>query len=140
MSTKSELVAPCGLYCGACSFRWRSQCQGCRIGADWKIRCSILTCLDRKSLRYCYQCKDVPCKRLQKFEASNRSVHHRGIIKEIGRIKEMGVDAWADEQDRFWRCPHCSTGIHWYMRQCSQCGKDLSEHNPLSKLMDPTEE
>jgi hypothetical protein len=26
------------------------------------------------------------------------------------------------------------------MGQCSHCGKDLSEHNPLSKLMESTEE
>jgi hypothetical protein len=134
MTNITELVAPCGLYCGACSIRWGgNKCQGCRVGPDFNIKCSILTCLDKKGLSYCYQCEDMPCKRLQKFEASERAVHHRGIIKEIGRIRDMGVKSWAEEQDKFWRCPDCGTPTHWYSEQCSKCGRDLSGHSPFVK-------
>lgn len=81
-----------------------------------------------------------PANGRQKFEASESSVHHRGIIKEIGRIKEIGVETWAEEQDKFWRCPDCGTETHWYLPQCSKCGRDLSEHTPFLKMTKSPEE
>lgn len=54
-----QLIAACGLYCGACRRYLAQKCSGCHLNdkASW---CKIRTCVYRRGLRSCAGCgKDV---------------------------------------------------------------------------------
>jgi hypothetical protein len=52
-----NLVAYCGLYCGACRQYLREKCPGCmeNIKAGW---CKLRTCCKEKNYRSCAECTD----------------------------------------------------------------------------------
>ena len=61
-----KLIAPCGLYCGGCSYYYakgskKSQCPGCWESDEG---CEIRECAYSRSLRLCIFCSDFPCSKL----------------------------------------------------------------------------
>jgi hypothetical protein len=59
MDPMPELVARCGLYCGACRSYLKGRCPGCaaHAKATW---CKVRTCCGEKSLPSCAGCADHP--------------------------------------------------------------------------------
>lgn len=57
VTVNSELVACCGLYCGACSRYLKEKCPGCRenAGAGW---CKVRSCCSERSLSSCADCAE----------------------------------------------------------------------------------
>jgi len=53
----SELVAHCGLYCGACRAYLAGKCKGCRENtkASW---CKVRSCCIDKQIRTCAECAE----------------------------------------------------------------------------------
>ena len=56
--TDVELVAACGLYCGACKRYLKEKCPGCR-GNDKASWCKVRVCCRERSIRSCADCKEV---------------------------------------------------------------------------------
>jgi hypothetical protein len=54
-----ELVAYCGLYCGACRSYLAGKCQGCHENAKaaW---CKVRTCCRQKNFTSCAGCSEFP--------------------------------------------------------------------------------
>ena len=157
MKEKKILVAPCGLYCGACSIRSaysRSDlgllkamadgvslylgqkveakdlaCEGCLLGVvSISCReCKIRNCAFAKGLTCCSECRDFPCELTKSFN-NDGLPHHAEVLQNIRRQREIGVDAWLKEQDERWRCPGCSAETDWYAAHCSACGAALEGH------------
>ncbi len=94
-----ELVAYCGLYCGACRAYLKGKCPGCHKNekASW---CGIRACCAQNGLPSCAECKQFPdpddCKKfnnlISKFFAlvfrSNRAAC-------IRQIRELGMEGHA---------------------------------------------
>ena len=148
---RQNLAAPCGVYCGACSAYvafhrgnsgrleeiarsiaerqgWKVEpddlaCEGClsaELVATFCRNCSIRACAFQKGLTHCAQCTDFACQRITDF--NNDGIrHHSEVLANIRRQKEVGVNAWLDEQEKRWRCPACGGSIDWYARQCPDC-------------------
>ena len=61
---KSELLAPCGLYCGWCPFYLGTSkkypCEGCKSREE----CSIRDCAKERQLQLCTFCQGFPCQKL----------------------------------------------------------------------------
>jgi len=64
----SNLLGPCGFYCGQCLALKKGVCLGCRYQAEKKeeagtvkIFCNILTCSSAKGLDCCADCPEHPC-------------------------------------------------------------------------------
>lgn len=59
IEAKSELVAACGLYCGACRSYLRDRCPGCRKNtkATW---CKIRLCCQERRIESCAECSEYP--------------------------------------------------------------------------------
>ncbi len=157
MEEKKILVAPCGLYCGACSIRsacnrhdselLKAMADGVSLYLGHKVdvkdlactgclsdvvsiscrECKMRDCAAAKGLARCSECPDSPCDLIKSFNDDGLP-HHAEVLKNIERQKEIGIDAWIVEQDRRWRCPSCSTETDWYAGKCTQCGADLSAH------------
>jgi len=51
----SELVAYCGLYCGACGAYRKGRCPGCH-GNDKATWCAVRTCCRSEGYASCAQC------------------------------------------------------------------------------------
>lgn len=95
-----NLVAYCGLYCGACRSYLREKCPGCHDNekAKWcKIR---VCCIDNQYLS-CADCKqyDSPkdCKMFNNFMAKLFGLIFRSDrLACIQQIKELGIQGHAD--------------------------------------------
>ena len=154
---KENLVAVCGLYCGACPMYLATQsndeeklkamlkqfsngpaklktedilCDGC-IGngriASFCRDCAMRKCPDDK--------QDVTrCSDCQDFPCSRITdfnndgmPHHAEVLNNIRKIKEMGIKQWAKYDEERWRCPKCKSPMAWYDSKCSKCGEPRSD-------------
>lgn len=61
------LIAMCGAYCGACSWRERTGCPGCRAvaGKPFWGECRMAGCAIGRGLEHCGLCMEVPCAMLR---------------------------------------------------------------------------
>ena len=118
---EKALVAPCGIYCGACR-RYQARtdkalrkqiaeqkgvpveeiyvCAGCRSMrgrvkmAGGEPVCDTYACaVDDKKVEFCYQCDDFPCLKLAPcLYLAQRSPHNTKIYSLIW-LQKLGIDA-----------------------------------------------
>jgi len=60
-----KLLAPCGIYCGTCSFlnsEQKSSCSGCgnQKGELFWGKCKLYTCATAR-VEHCGMCEEFPC-------------------------------------------------------------------------------
>lgn len=96
-----QLIARCGLYCGACKRYLTEKCKGCHENgkASW---CKLRLCCMEKNIASCADCKEfsnvMDCGKYNNFMArifgfifnSNRSAC-------ITKIRQTGYEAFARE-------------------------------------------
>jgi len=111
----TELLAPCGLYCGVCGVYIASRdnnqklkdklakaygvtpeqiaCKGCLSDEKFVYcqACGIRACIMEKKYEGCHQCEEFPCKLIDRY-----------------------------------RCPHCDEKLFRGARRCGSC-KELVE-------------
>lgn len=97
-----ELIAACGLYCGACRKYLVGKCPGCRINekASW---CKIRTCVHRNGYHSCAECaKEVSgCKTYSNLIGKIFAFIFRSDRPACIRyIRENGEQAFAEEMAR----------------------------------------
>jgi len=138
----NELIAFCGLYCGACSFKVAFDendrehiarmpdayskykdgplefCPGCRLDNQHGT-CGIRDCAQEKKVAYCSQCNEFPCEKLIAF-ANDGIPHHAKAIENLHALKQMGAKAWLESQRIEWSCD-CGTKFSWYLKRCKNC-------------------
>ena len=138
-----ELIAHCGLYCGACSFKvgfeennkehvmcmptmydkFKNQplkfCPGCRLENQCGD-CDIRDCARAKKIEFCNLCNDFPCKKLKDFNSDGKS-HHAESIKNLLLLKKIGNEKWLEEQKHNWVCEKCNYRFSWYLKKCPKC-------------------
>ena len=157
MSDSRDFAAPCGLYCGACSIRsavrkgdkqlleliaegvgrylghpvevGELECNGCLsdVRAAPCRDCEIRDCTISKGITHCAQCEDFPCRLITDFN-NDDFAHHSEVLDNIRRQREIGIDAWIEEQRERWRCPACGAESDWYTAHCANCGTELKDH------------
>lgn len=94
-----NLIAACGLYCGACRKYLAEKCPGCRVNeaASW---CKIRKCVRDNGFHSCAECnmKVAECKTYSNFMAKLFAFIFRSDRPACIRfIKEHGEQAYADE-------------------------------------------
>ncbi|EGW36984.1 DUF3795 domain-containing protein [Desulfosporosinus sp. OT] len=138
----NELIAYCGLYCGACSFKVGFEennmehiismpsiydnfkntppefCPGCRLENQCGD-CDIRTCARDKKIEYCSLCDDFPCVKLMNFTSDGKP-HHAKSIENLILLKDIGEEKWLEVQQEKWKCK-CNTKYSWYMTKCVNC-------------------
>ncbi len=94
-----DLVAYCGLYCGACRAYLKESCPGCHENekAKW---CKIRTCCIERGLATCAGCTEFPdpnaCRKFNNLVAKIFAFIFRSDRAAcIGRIRELGIQAYA---------------------------------------------
>lgn len=134
-SVKYTLAAPCGIYCGFCRAYYgtksglKGDCEGCRIRNK---NCTFIRkdCppLTKGTIHFCYECDTFPCAKLERLDGIYTKRYGYSPIKNLERMKSIGVDAWLDEQREKWTCPACNGHLNMHDAICVDCGalfKDL---------------
>ena len=98
---KRDLIAPCGLACFLCSLYKDKECKGCMAqkGKCGEVEtCATYQCTIEKGLRFCFECAEFPCSKLQ--PAANGPGNYPHIVKvyNLCRMKLIGVSAWAEKR------------------------------------------
>jgi len=136
----NELIAHCGLYCGACSFRLAvlendrnhlkympsyyaklkdqplEYCPGCRLENKCG-ECQIRDCSIINKHNHCAECSDFPCNKITEFNNDGRP-HHGEVLSNLRLLTEMGENNWLEYMNKKWTCK-CGTKISWYYKSCS---------------------
>jgi hypothetical protein len=157
-SEKNEkLVAPCGLYCGACPMYLATQdkdeqkikdllkrfsamdskmtladlqCDGCIGGgrvASFCRKCAMRECAGNK--KDITRCADCTEFPCSRITSFNNDgmTHHAEVLENCRRLKEVGIKEWAKREEDRWSCPKCRAKISWYDNACSKCGTPRSD-------------
>ena len=120
---KKLLTAPCGLDCFNCPTyedniteerkKWVSEyfkipieetpCKGCREEkGNCKVssnkRCDTWDCVQKKSVNFCYECIDFPCKMLMPTY-KGADLPHNIKMYNLCRMKLIGIDNWIEESN-----------------------------------------
>jgi hypothetical protein len=100
----TNLVAYCGLYCGACRQYLREKCPGCmeNIKAGW---CKLRTCCKDKNYRSCAECTDFEdvneCKKFNNILSKVFAFLFRSNRKAcIQQIQEKGINVHTEIMTR----------------------------------------
>jgi len=86
----------------------QASCDGCRgsLETHWSSDCKMMQCAKKRDIQYCFQCRDFPCTVLEEFSSDGIS-HHKRTVKNLERMKGVGIDAWIEEQGRKGKCVFC---------------------------------
>jgi len=99
---KYPLLSACGLNCGLCPrFHTKgvSKCPGCG-GKDFFAghpSCGILNCCRRRSIEYCYECDEYPCKKYNGTEMRDSFITHRNMLSNFEKVKTHGLTSYQNE-------------------------------------------
>ena len=100
IANNTNLVAYCGLYCGACGQYLREKCPGCmeNTRAGW---CNIRLCCREKGYASCAECTDFKdvhaCKKFNNIVSKIFAVVFRSNRKAcIEQIRSKGLSAHAE--------------------------------------------
>lgn len=155
-SEHEKLVAPCGLYCGACSVRLAGKrndlkllgqiaevltiqqgqpikvedlaCEGCLSNDVVAIVCRNCELRACALQKGLRHCSECPDSPCEKLVAFSKDglPHHGEVLESIKRQRKIGYDAWTQEQEQRWRCPKCGAAVDWYAGQCYGCAATLA--------------
>ncbi len=93
------LFSLCGLNCGLCPMQLRGECSGCFNGSTCYRSCPIAPCSVRHgNVDYCFQCGEYPCRRYDGIDRHDSLISHRNQKKDLAKAKEIGIDAYLEEQ------------------------------------------
>jgi hypothetical protein len=133
-----EVLGYCGLYCPGCGAYQATAtgkgieyepgsfttCRGCNSSevSIWCRDCGIKTCARERGLRYCLECDSYPCEQAQSFRDDPDYSYHADTPVLMARLREIGLEAWAGEQELRWNCTSCGSRFDWFSERCPGCG------------------
>jgi hypothetical protein len=95
-----DVIAYCGLYCGACPSYLKGKCPGCRdnVRATW---CTVRKCCRENNFQTCAECEFVELSECKKYNTFISKVIGFMLNSDrsacIKRIREIGPEAFAIE-------------------------------------------
>lgn len=136
------LIAPCGMNCSLCvayqfgakdlnkkGFRKR-YCPGCiprgKNCTHMGDQCQLLA---EGSIRFCTECGDFPCKRLNVLDKRYKTKYHMSMIENLKCINEHGIKTFLTTQKANWACPVCGEMICCHNGLCLNCSMDKLQQN-----------
>lgn len=78
-----QMMGMCGTYCGACEWKEKTNCPGCRAcnGRPFWGECRIAKCSIEKEFSHCGHCPALPCEKLQDaFQNGEHGDHGERLI------------------------------------------------------------
>ena len=123
-SVTRDTIEICGLFCGICP-SYPEKCHGCmsdflRPGCD-VCHAGFRECAKEHQVSRCCECGDYPCARLEAFRVDGKP-HHLVVTENVGKMKELGLNLWLEEQIREHTCSRCGALVQWERSVCQVCG------------------
>ena len=141
----SDLIAPCGINCGICKCYLAysrgvpyqkgkvSHCSGCiarnKTCAFIKRDCEKLR---KKQIRFCYECTDMPCRKLAHLDDHYRARYGMSMLENQKMIKEKGMGAFLKSQAEKYACTSCGDLVSVHDGKCYVCG--YQREKPVKKV------
>lgn len=99
----AELVAYCGLYCGACGSHTRGRCPSCKRG-EGNSWCTVRPCCIEKGIASCAECDEFDdlyeCNKLNNFMSKFFGFIFRSDrVGSLESIRKDGIEAYAKRKD-----------------------------------------
>ncbi|RLJ06670.1 MAG: hypothetical protein DRP16_04890 [Candidatus Aenigmatarchaeota archaeon] len=88
---EKPVISYCGICCSLCpAYRATNTCPGCPELKD----CKIVQCAESKNIRYCFLCKEFPCKLFK--EGFDWNLDKIPSLKEfnLGTVKWKPYSKW----------------------------------------------
>ncbi len=127
--TQVNLIAPCGIDCRLCRAygRERNPCPGCRAGlrfqSDDAVHCSVrCAILAAQTFRFCFECRDYPCKRLVHLDHRYRTRYATSPLDNLEQIRSGGIHQFVRDESEKWLCPACGALLCMHDPECPACG------------------
>jgi len=137
-----KLIAPCGINCSLCisyqfmkkdlnkeGFR-RTYCPGCIPRENNCIhmghKCELL---GKGNVRFCFECKDFPCKDLKTLDKRYKTKYHLSLIENLRHIEAYGIEQYLEKKEEKWRCPECGEMICCHNGLCLDCNLKKLQQN-----------
>jgi hypothetical protein len=117
----SELIAPCGMNCGICLRHFgfimdgqkREKCPGCiKRGKGCGLFRKYCKKIDKKEVRFCYECGDFPCEILKKLDERYKTRFGMSMIENLKEIKNKGIANFLKNQEKKWVCKEGIICVH----------------------------
>lgn len=151
VEVNKDLLAPCGLYCGACAiyiahrddntkFKEKLikvyapftktvediQCTGCMsdgIVASFCQACAIKKCTARKGIEGCHQCEDFAGKWIECRKIKNFpiAVGKKVLLRALPEWRELGTEKWVEKEEERYHCPECGNSLFRGAKRCNKC-------------------
>lgn len=139
---QKKMIAPCGMNCSLCiAYQFREKdlnkqgfkrkyCPGCiPRGENCSFTGGLCELLEKGTVRFCYECKEFPCKRLKALDKRYRTKYHMSMIENLEFIKEQGAESFLQKEEEKWRCPSCGEVICCHNGLCMNCNLDTLRRN-----------
>ena len=97
MSVYYKDHAPCGIYCKRCPGVEAFNCKGCREQKGQILKfpeCKTYKCVTSKGHRFCYECEEFPCEKLQTIVNFEIFLPHNSKIYNLLMIQKHGITKW----------------------------------------------
>lgn len=131
------LIAPCGMNCAICRayLRDKNPCPGCNSGMERFARCSIRKCESRKASKsgFCFECERFPCKRMRQLDERYRTKYNMSMVENLEIIREKGIEALLEKEEKKWRCPECGGVISCHEGFCLACAQKKRQSREKDK-------
>ena len=127
------LVAPCGMNCAVCRAYLAysrgvpkkrgsvTHCSGCiSRGKNCFIKRACPK-LSKKQVRFCYECKDMPCQGVDRVDRRYRVRYGVSLVGNLREIEERGVDAFLRSQEGKFGCSVCGDVVSVHDGKCYAC-------------------
>ncbi len=136
MENIPDVLAPCGVFCGACPSFNRGTCLGCasenceqKRTSKWGCRIRKC-CYEEKRLDFCGYCAQFPCDQLKKklinpHPGETKFNYRHEVPENMTKLKELGVEDYLAYQEQRWSCPSCGGRVLFYEYACGECGQEV---------------
>lgn len=122
-------IAPCGMNYRLCRVyvRGRKACPACKgddsVKPKTRITCHVKNCekLSSAEDRYCFNCDNFPCAKLQHLDKRYRRSYGMSMIDNLENIRKFGMKCFIDREKERWTCPECGEIICVHEPECLSC-------------------
>ena len=136
MEMLANILAPCGVFCGACP-SFNKTCLGCPSESHKQKRkskwnCKIRECCyEEKNIMYCSYCTQFPCEKINKklidsHPGETKFKYRHDIPDNAKKLKKLGMEKYLKYLKQRWSCPSCKGIVFFYHYRCSKCGKEVA--------------
>lgn len=126
-----SMFAPCGMNCKVCYKHCchKKSCAGCLNSDKGKPehcrKCKIKDCIKEKSLSYCFDCDEYPCKLIKRLERSYNERYQASLIENSRFVQAHGLEPFMEWQKEQFTCPKCGGIISIHDSECSECQEKI---------------